>query len=154
MYAVITNTEITSIAIAFVNLLSFLPCRHFFLCIRILVVLSTFNDRPFIFSISTLLHTALPAMRLTHLICTHASLVCRDWYPQLHVIDDAFTKYLENKIDQSKDLEERAALSSLLGTITSVLERVREAESEGSVDEAEQELTVEQVRQRMQVREE
>ena len=69
------------------------------------------------------------------------------------MIDDAFTKYLENKIDQSKDLEERAALSSLLGTITSVLERVREAESEGSVDEAEQELTVEQVRQRMQVRE-
>ena len=69
----------------------------------------------------------------------------------LHEIDDRFTKFLQDKCDTSKDVEERVGLQSLLDTVTKVLERVREVQGDGAaggvVDE---ELTMDQVKQRMQ----
>jgi hypothetical protein len=50
---------------------------------------------------------------------------------QLEYLDDDFEKFLEQKIDRSQDMEERAALSSLLQTIAVVKEKVQAAQDEG-----------------------
>ena len=67
----------------------------------------------------------------------------------LHEINEDFVKYLQTKIDSSKDMDERVGLSSLLQTITTVLDRVKEAQGDGTIEQDE-ELTIDQVRQRMQ----
>jgi hypothetical protein len=69
---------------------------------------------------------------------------------QLHEIDDRFISFLQNKIDASKDMEERIGLGSLLDTVSNVLERVKEVQGEGGVEVRDEELTLEQVKLRMQ----
>lgn len=56
---------------------------------------------------------------------------------------------MEDKIDGTTDVDERVGLGSLLNTIKSVLERVKEVESEGSVDVQDEELDIQQVKARM-----
>lgn len=51
--------------------------------------------------------------------------ILEDVLNNLHVIDEQFTNWLQNKIDKSNDIEERVGLTSLLQTITSVLERIK-----------------------------
>lgn len=69
---------------------------------------------------------------------------------QLHVIDDEFIAFLQDKIDTSKDMEERVGLTSLLETLQTVLARVKEVQGDAEIDVQDNELTVEQVKQRMQ----
>jgi len=77
--------------------------------------------------------------------------ILEDVLNNLHEIDDRFTKFLQDKVDKTRNIEERSGLQSLLDTINTVLERVKEAQGEnqtnGVVDD---ELTMEQVKQRMQ----
>ena len=68
----------------------------------------------------------------------------------LHEINEDFVEYLQSKIDASKDMDERVGLNSLLQTVTTVLDRVKEAQGDGGIDSKEEELTIDQVRQRMQ----
>lgn len=68
----------------------------------------------------------------------------------LHEIDDRFTQFLQEKIEKSKDVEERTGLSSLLDTITTVLDRVKEVQGESGGAVVDEELTMDQVKQRMQ----
>ena len=56
---------------------------------------------------------------------------------------------MQNKIDFSKDMEERIGLGSLLDTISNVLERVKEVQGDGSVESRDEELNLDQVKQRM-----
>ncbi len=46
----------------------------------------------------------------------------------LHEIDDSFVAFLEDKISDSKDIDERVGLTSLRDTVVSVLERVKDVE--------------------------
>ena len=75
--------------------------------------------------------------------------ILEDVLNNLHEIDERFCKFLQTKVDKSMDVEERTALQSLLDTVTSVLDRIKEAQNEGNgmVDD---ELTMDQVKQRMQ----
>jgi len=75
--------------------------------------------------------------------------ILEDVLNNLHEIDERFCKFLQTKVDKSMDVEERTALQSLLDTVTSVLDRIKEAQDQGNgmVDE---ELTMDQVKQRMQ----
>eukprot|EP01035_Chromulina_nebulosa_P020381 gene20381-26450_t len=75
--------------------------------------------------------------------------VLEDILNNLHYVDDNFVKFLQNKVDTTRDIEERVALSSLLETVTSVLARVRDIQGENVVDVNNEELTVDQVKQRM-----
>jgi hypothetical protein len=68
---------------------------------------------------------------------------------QLHEIDDSFVSFLQNKIDASKDMEERIGLGSLLDTVSNVLERVKEVQGDGAADTQDEELNLEQVKLRM-----
>ena len=77
--------------------------------------------------------------------------ILEDVLNNLHEIDDRFCKFLQDKLDTTKDIEERSGLQSLLDTVTVVLDRVKEAQSEGGAGAAvDEELTMEQVKQRMQ----
>ena len=77
--------------------------------------------------------------------------ILEDVLNNLHEIDDRFCKFLQDKLDKTKDIEERSGLQSLLDTVTVVLDRVKEAQSEGGAGAAvDEELTMEQVKQRMQ----
>ena len=58
--------------------------------------------------------------------------VMEDILNNLHEIDGRFTNWLEMKVANTNDLEERVGLKSLLDTIMVVLERVNEVEQEGS----------------------
>ena len=57
--------------------------------------------------------------------------------------------FLQNKIDASKDMEERIGLGSLLDTVSNVLERVKEVQGDGAADTQDEELNLEQVKLRM-----
>ena len=76
--------------------------------------------------------------------------ILEDVLNNLHEIDDGFVEFLQNKVDTTKDMDERVGLSSLLQTITAVLDRVKEAQGDGTIDAQQEELTIDQVRQRMQ----
>ena len=76
--------------------------------------------------------------------------VLEDVLNNLHVINDDFVKYLTAKVDSVTDMEERLGLSSLLQVITTVLERVREAETSGDDMVRDEELSIDQIRTRMQ----
>jgi len=69
---------------------------------------------------------------------------------QLHVIDDDFVAFLQNKVDTSVDFEERTGLASLLDMINKVLSKVREAQGDDDVNVRDEELTIDQVKTRMQ----
>jgi hypothetical protein len=76
--------------------------------------------------------------------------VLEDVLNNLHVINDDFVSYLQKKIESTtSDIEERMGLTSLYQVITTVLERVKEAEDNGEVL-PEEELTMDQIRNRMQ----
>eukprot|EP01041_Mallomonas_annulata_P004841 gene4841-9645_t len=68
----------------------------------------------------------------------------------IQYIDNTFVRFLEKKIDASSDMEERVALKSLLETIVTVLERVKEAQGDSDVDVRDNELSIAEVKQRMQ----
>lgn len=76
--------------------------------------------------------------------------ILEDVLNNLHEINDDFVAYLQNKIDSSQDMDERIGLGSLLQTVTTVLDRVREAQGDGTVDSPDEELTIDDVRRRMQ----
>ena len=77
--------------------------------------------------------------------------IMEDILNNLHEIDERFTQFLEEKVTNSKDLDERVGLKSLLDTIKSVLERVKEVEEEGQGNEAiDTTMDMEQVKARMQ----
>jgi hypothetical protein len=77
--------------------------------------------------------------------------ILEDVLNNLHEIDERFTKFLQDKVDKTRDFEERTALQSLLDTINTVLERVKEAQGENQTNSVvDEELTIEQVKQRMQ----
>jgi len=76
--------------------------------------------------------------------------ILEDVLNNLHEIDDGFVEFLQKKVDTSKDMDERVGLSSLLQTITTVLDRVKEAQGDGTIDAQQEELTIDQVKQRMQ----
>ena len=76
--------------------------------------------------------------------------ILEDVLNNLHVIDEQFTNWLQNKIDKSNDIEERVGLTSLLQTITSVLERIKEVQGDGVNDVADEELSMDQVKRKMQ----
>eukprot|EP00596_Hydrurales_sp_CCMP1899_P009979 CAMPEP_0119051438 /NCGR_PEP_ID=MMETSP1177-20130426/73051_1 /TAXON_ID=2985 /ORGANISM="Ochromonas sp, Strain CCMP1899" /LENGTH=615 /DNA_ID=CAMNT_0007030637 /DNA_START=289 /DNA_END=2136 /DNA_ORIENTATION=+ len=75
--------------------------------------------------------------------------ILEDVLNNLHEIDENFIKFLQNKIDTSKDMEERIGLGSLLDTVNNVLERVKEVQGDGEVAIRDQELTLEEVKGRM-----
>ena len=68
---------------------------------------------------------------------------------QIDYLDEEFVTYLEKKIDNTQDIEERSGMTSLLQTIQYVRDRIKEAQDEGSVEEVSDELTIDQVKQRM-----
>jgi len=71
-------------------------------------------------------------------------------YIQLHEINDDFVQFLQDKIDVSKDMDERVGLSSLKETISSVLLKVREMEKEQeALNMKDEELSMDQVKMRM-----
>ena len=76
--------------------------------------------------------------------------ILEDVLNNLHEIDERFTRFLQEKCESTKDIEERTGLQSLLETITSVLDRVKEVQGEGGGAMVDEELTMEQVKQRMQ----
>ncbi len=76
--------------------------------------------------------------------------ILEDVLNNLHVIDEQFTNWLQNKIDKSNDIEERVGLTSLLQTITSVLERIKEVQGDGVDDIVDEELSMDQVKRKMQ----
>lgn len=79
--------------------------------------------------------------------------ILEDILNNLHEIDDRFCNFLERKIGESQDIEERVGLQSLLETLRSVLERVSEVEGSGDgyvEGSAQEELDLDQVRRRMQ----
>jgi len=76
--------------------------------------------------------------------------ILEDVLNNLHVIDEQFTNWLQNKIDKSNDIEERVGLTSLLQTITSVLERIKEVQGDGVEDVADEQLTMDEVKKKMQ----
>ena len=57
--------------------------------------------------------------------------------------------FLQNKIDKTIDIEERLGLTSLLETITSVLNRVKEVQGDSVINTQDNELTMDQVKQRL-----
>jgi hypothetical protein len=74
------------------------------------------------------------------------AIIIVDFSPcQLHVIDDEFVTFLQKKVDAANDIEERSGMNSLLQTITTVLERVKEAQGDGDRDMRDDELTMDQV---------
>jgi hypothetical protein len=56
--------------------------------------------------------------------------------------------FLEKKVENAGDIEERMGLSSLLDTVSAVIARVKEVQGENKVDLA-QELTMDEVKQRL-----
>ncbi len=76
--------------------------------------------------------------------------ILEDVLNNLHVIDEQFTNWLQNKIDKSNDIEERVGLTSLLQTITAVLERIKEVQGDGVEDVADEQLTMDEVKKKMQ----
>eukprot|EP00607_Mallomonas_marina_P007390 CAMPEP_0182420442 /NCGR_PEP_ID=MMETSP1167-20130531/5244_1 /TAXON_ID=2988 /ORGANISM="Mallomonas Sp, Strain CCMP3275" /LENGTH=631 /DNA_ID=CAMNT_0024596389 /DNA_START=25 /DNA_END=1920 /DNA_ORIENTATION=+ len=67
----------------------------------------------------------------------------------IQYFDDAFVSFLQKRIDITQDIEERVGLKSLLDTITTVLERVREVQGD-ELDIRDTELSIDQVKQRVQ----
>lgn len=74
--------------------------------------------------------------------------VLEDVLNNIQFLDEQFMTFLQQKIDYSSDMEERVALRSLLDVITSVQDRIREANEQG-IDVTDQELEIEDVRRRM-----
>lgn len=66
----------------------------------------------------------------------------------LHEIDSRFTDFLVDKIDKSKDFEEKQALNSLYETVKYVLDKVASVQGEGDVV-VEEELSMDQIKDRM-----
>jgi hypothetical protein len=77
--------------------------------------------------------------------------ILEDVLNNLHEIDDKFIEFLQGKIANSQDIEERVALQSLCDIVTNVLEKMAEVEEDGGVEEPvmDEELGVENVRRRM-----
>lgn len=57
--------------------------------------------------------------------------IMEDILNNLHEIDGRFTQFLQEKVTNTRDLDERVGLKSLLETIQTVLQRVEEVEEEG-----------------------
>ena len=74
--------------------------------------------------------------------------IVEDVLNNLHEINEDFTKFLQEKIDGTKDMEERVGLTSLLDTVTAILDRVKDVQGD-SVDVADEELSIDAVKQRM-----
>lgn len=74
--------------------------------------------------------------------------IVEDVLNNLHEINEDFTKFLQDKIDGTKDMEERVGLGSLLDTITAILDRVKDVQGE-NIDTADEELSIDVVKQRM-----
>jgi hypothetical protein len=74
--------------------------------------------------------------------------IVEDVLNNLHEINDEFTDFLQKKIDDTKDMEERVGLSSLLDTVTSILDRVKDVQGD-DIDSADEELSIDAVKQRM-----
>lgn len=74
--------------------------------------------------------------------------VLEDVLNNIQYLDDKFMSFLQQKIDYSSDMEERVALRSLLEVITSVQDRIKEANEQG-IDLSDTELEIEDVRRRM-----
>lgn len=75
--------------------------------------------------------------------------ILEDVLNNLQYLDDDFVKFLEKKTDNSQDMDERMAMSSLLQTVNYVRDKVKEAESEGVQEGLDEELTIDQVKQRL-----
>eukprot|EP01038_Epipyxis_sp_PR26KG_P004842 gene4842-6787_t len=75
--------------------------------------------------------------------------VLEDVLNNLHEINDEFVTFLQAKVEKCTDIEERVALSSLLQTVTTVLEKVGEVEDEQK-DSVDEELDMNQVKKKMQ----
>jgi len=78
--------------------------------------------------------------------------VLEDVLNNLHEIDERFTSFLQKRIDETRDIEERSGLVSLLQTITVVLDRVKEVQGTDMQETPvqQEELTIDQLKQRMQ----
>jgi len=74
--------------------------------------------------------------------------IVEDVLNNLHEINDEFTDFLQKKIDDTKDMDERVGLSSLLDTVTSILDRVKDVQGD-AIDSADEELSIDAVKQRM-----
>jgi hypothetical protein len=74
--------------------------------------------------------------------------ILEDVLNNLHEIDDRFVDFLQNKIDKTDDIEERAAMDSLCQTVTYVLDRVKSVQGDGEV-EVEAELSMNEIKQQM-----
>ena len=81
--------------------------------------------------------------------------ILEDILNNLHEIDDIFVDYLDSKVANTEDIEERVALGSLRDTVKTVLEKVSEVEGSGefvdtgtSMEESD-ELDMNTVKQRM-----
>lgn len=78
--------------------------------------------------------------------------IVEDVLNNLHIIDEDFISFLQKKADSAQDLEERAAMTSLLSTINVVVEKLREVEQANGFDGdvMDEEVTMDQIKQRMQ----
>ena len=77
--------------------------------------------------------------------------IMEDILNNLHEIDQRFTHFLEEKVTNTKDLDERVGLKSLLDTINSVLERIKEVEEDGPNNQViDESMNMEQIKARMQ----
>lgn len=76
--------------------------------------------------------------------------ILEDVLNNLHVINDGFLTFLQNKIDKSSDIDERVGLTSLLQTISTVLARVKEVQGTDGASVAEKELDMNQIKEKMQ----
>lgn len=76
--------------------------------------------------------------------------ILEDVLNNLHEINDDFVQFLQDKIDVSKDMDERVGLGSLKETINSVLLKVKEMELEQeALNVKDEELSLDQVKMRM-----
>lgn len=74
--------------------------------------------------------------------------ILEDILNNLHEIDSRFTAFLEAKMDDTKDFEERQGLQSLYETVKYVLDKVSTVQGEDEVV-VEEELTMDQIKERM-----
>ena len=75
--------------------------------------------------------------------------ILEDVLNNLHEINDDFVTHLQDKIEKTEDVEERVGLTSLMQTVSTVLDRVKEVEGEDELNESDDELTVDQVKDRI-----
>lgn len=75
--------------------------------------------------------------------------VLEDVLNNLHEINDQFVTHLQDKIEKTQDVEERVGLTSLLQTVSTVLQRVKDVEGEEERSTKDEELTMDQVKERV-----